>query len=784
VLYDCGPGAKPFTLGGVTLVQLLRVSALALLLTASPKTAGAEETTKAPAAKPPVLTPPELLQGDAIPYPEGANAEQFLSVIVALVVTTEGAVADPEIVSGVEPFAAAALNGVRKYRFKPATRNGSAIAARIRLAVTFEAPVTLERPKSEEAPEVDAALKAAPAAAPVLVEDVRVRGERFETQSSTETRLGRTDVRVLPGAFGDPFRAIEILPGVVPIVSGLPYFYVRGAPPSSVGYYVDEVRVPYLFHFGLGPGVIHPALIQEVALHPAAFPARFGRFSGGIVSGETREPSPELRGEGTIRLIDAGAFVEAPLLKGKAHIGLGGRFSYTAALLSLFLPEATIAYRDYNARFTYDLNDRLRFTAFMFGAFDYASQIKTRNDVREEQVLFASEFHRLDLRLDHRGEGRTHSRLAATIGLDRTRLGGSRFARDYPIGVRARHRQELGRGAEVEIGADILLDLYGGDVPSPYAVSKREYESASTLYAGRTESASGAWVSLLLSPRKNLDITAALRADVFTSAGKLAVGPSPRLSMRVPLGAFGDIPFTALFATGIAPQTPAFAIPLPAVGYSGIPGGLSYSFQKSAGVEVALPLKFNGKAVGFHHTYVNQRDVFSGGNGDPKLDEAVPSSSPRGQAYGLEVYLARKFQERVSLTVSYTLNRSELASLPARQRTVTLFDRTHVFQAASSLDLGRKWLLGVRSVVYTGWPKRSAEQPVQGRLPTYFRLDARLEKKWSWRKTGYISLIIEGLNVTGSKEVLSQSCNERTGECKNDSFGPLIVPSIGVEGSL
>src|SRR5437868_12442347 len=49
--------------------------------------------------------------------------------------------------------------------------------------------------------------------------------------------------RQLPGALGDPFRAIEISTGVTPIVSGLPYFYVRGAPPGNVGYYFDGVRV-------------------------------------------------------------------------------------------------------------------------------------------------------------------------------------------------------------------------------------------------------------------------------------------------------------------------------------------------------------------------------------------------------------------------------------------------------------------------------------------------------------------------------------------------------------
>jgi len=67
-------------------------------------------------------------------------------------------------------------------------------------------------------------------------------------------------------------------------VSGLPYYYVRGAPPSAVGYFIDDVRVPYLFHFALGPGVIQPSLIEEVSLHPAAFPARYGRYAGAIVA--------------------------------------------------------------------------------------------------------------------------------------------------------------------------------------------------------------------------------------------------------------------------------------------------------------------------------------------------------------------------------------------------------------------------------------------------------------------------------------------------------------------
>jgi len=53
----------------------------------------------------------------------------------------------------------------------------------------------------------------------------------------------------------------------------LPYCYVRGAPPSSVGYFVDGVRIPYLYHFALGPSVLNPALVEQIELYPGGYPA-------------------------------------------------------------------------------------------------------------------------------------------------------------------------------------------------------------------------------------------------------------------------------------------------------------------------------------------------------------------------------------------------------------------------------------------------------------------------------------------------------------------------------
>ena len=82
--------------------------------------------------------------------------------------------------------------------------------------------------------------------------------------------LSRDEVTHTPGTMGDPFRVIETLPGVVPIATGVPYYYVRGAPPADTGTFLDGLRIPALFHLALGPSVIHPALVERVDFWPGA----------------------------------------------------------------------------------------------------------------------------------------------------------------------------------------------------------------------------------------------------------------------------------------------------------------------------------------------------------------------------------------------------------------------------------------------------------------------------------------------------------------------------------
>ena len=164
-------------------------------------------------------------------------------------------------------------------------------------------------------------------------EEVSVRGVRTETGSST---IAASDAREMPGAFGDTMRAVEALPGVTSVVSGLPYFFVRGAPPNNTAYFLDGVRVPLLFHVGLAQSVIHPGLVERVDFLPGAAPAQYGGYAGAIVAGTLKPPNPELHGEANLRLVDAGGLVEAPFADGRGTALAAARYGYPGPVAGLF----------------------------------------------------------------------------------------------------------------------------------------------------------------------------------------------------------------------------------------------------------------------------------------------------------------------------------------------------------------------------------------------------------------------------------------------------------------
>src|SRR5262249_4727234 len=67
---------------------------------------------------------------------------------------------------------------------------------------------------------------------------VRAAPPRAETGVVT---LQAEEIHTIPGTFGDPFRAVMLLPGVGSALSGLGYPIIRGEAPGQTGTFIDDV---------------------------------------------------------------------------------------------------------------------------------------------------------------------------------------------------------------------------------------------------------------------------------------------------------------------------------------------------------------------------------------------------------------------------------------------------------------------------------------------------------------------------------------------------------------
>ncbi len=609
------------------------------------------------------------------------------------------------------------------------------------------------------------------AAEPAL--EVTVRGERLAPTVSSYTR---EEVRKIPGAFGDPFRAIETLPGVTPVASGLPFFYLRGAPPGNVGYFLDGVRVPYLYHVGAGPSVVQPAIVDRVDLYPGGYPARYGRFAGGIVAASTTDPRPLSHGEANLRLFDVGGIVETGFGGGRGSALLGGRYSYTAALLSLAAPNLKLDYRDFQARISYDLSADDRLSVFAFGAYDLLKQ--------DGELRFGSEFYRADVRYDHRFE-RGKIRTAVTLGYDRTNAGvlvpdDPRNVADRSLSARTELESAVGARVLLRAGVMVGADVYrveGARYVDPDAPEAQQFEQ---VFPPRTDLLTAAWLELAIDATKRLQLMPGLRADAYGSGSASAFGVDPRLAARFSITPSARI----VSALGLAHQLPSFVVPLPGIAPA-LGAGLQRSVQSAGGVEIDFDPATMLGATFFYHLFFHTTDAF-GTAGEGAQDELDLRS--RGSAFGAELFLRRRLTKRLGGFASYTLSRSVRKLEDAL--ILSAFDRTHVLNTALSCDLGRGFRAGARFLYYTGTPiwrssdgvsapslraLKSAWRPAHvEREPSFYRLDVRLEKRWRVRRSGWVSLVLEFLNATLHKETWPGG----------ERIGPIAVPNLGLEAGF
>jgi TonB dependent receptor/TonB-dependent Receptor Plug Domain len=164
-------------------------------------------------------------------------------------------------------------------------------------------------------------------AASAPTQSIEVQGQRVRNAAGKQTLSGDELSRV-PGASGDPMKAVQSLPGVAAVndASGEPA--VRGARPSDNAYYVDFLPVGYLFHLGGFASVFNPDLIRRFDLATAAWSPEYGDVVGAVFDISLRNPrSDRLGGKADFSLLGANVLFEGPLTD-KLSFFVAGRRSW------------------------------------------------------------------------------------------------------------------------------------------------------------------------------------------------------------------------------------------------------------------------------------------------------------------------------------------------------------------------------------------------------------------------------------------------------------------------
>jgi len=625
----------------------------------------------------------------------------------------------------------------------------------------------------------------------------RETGERYETV----VIAARDEAPVIPirqdelihtaGSFGDPFRMIDSLPGVAQTTWPLPLYAIRGANPGNTGFFIDGVRAPALFHFALGPSVIHPFFIEKLDFYPGGYPVDFGRYVSGIVSAETASPATDrLHISADVRLFDAGGIAAMPFDHGKGTVAVAGRYSYTGLILSAFSNAYSVDYWDYQARIEHTLGPG-KLTLFAFGSGDNLTQ--KQPDVTDwgyvgqpnaiAPGLGKLMFHRVQLRwAGNFAKGRLTAAVVGGID-DSTVSVTSVFSqpfgsRSYTLAPRISERWSLASWIDVEVGGDAefqrfrptsLVQLYGGLLTTIYNQD---------LLQDRDLLSTGVFTGLTLRLGSRVVISPGLRYDSYFEQGTQASLPSPRLLIRYRVAENNWIKVTG----GQFSQMPSLPVGVP--GFEGF-GLRSYGLQRSrqtslgfeSELEDLLGIDLNLDTSVFYQR-LHLTDLRNTLLPDPLASDLV---EPReGESYGWEVMLRRPMKHKLYGWLAYTVSRSlrvvDGIIVPSD------WDQRHILNLVVGWRLPRNYSTSVRFHYNSGRPYplySSHNGDVIGytHLADFPQLDLRADKRFifdRWILDAYVELV----NATLSKQVYDLKQNEQ-GATVESSYR-LVLPSIGV----
>ncbi len=644
-----------------------------------------------------------------------------------------------------------------------------------------------------------------------LVYETTVFGQGEKRDDKTKT-LTQEQFSTLPGANGDPVKAVQNLPGVNRGGAFSAQVIIEGSAPSDTKYSIDTQPVPIIFHFAGLSSVVMPEAVDRVDYLSAGFGPEFGQSTSGLVNLYTKDPQVDrLHGLAYMDIFNFGALVEGPVGENGSFL-FGVRKSYIGAVLG------AVAKNNSNLNFTVapDFNDSIfmyrnkisatdSFKLVAVGSVDTLGFVLTEPIESDPSIRGSfsqnTSFYRIIPQYTHRFNSDTVSRYWLGFGQDSLKQD---FGTLYYHNVatvasgRAELETQLDPSWKSYFGIENVVNWSNIDFQIPFMnrsqsgaevpIGVAAVQSVSNTYFLDTSSLY--WRNSIHAADSRFTYLPGLRLGYYNQTNEVL--PEPRLALRYAL----DQGLTLRGATGLYSQAP------PPQDFDKNYGNPNLTSERAIHATIGAEKDFReGGADGWvtssdlfykYLTNLVQSSSALTSNGQPEFY----NNNGSGRVYGLELLLKYK-THNWSGWLSYTLSKSTRIFPPADEQ-IFQYDQTHNLNLIAEREFGKNWKFSGRARYTTGNPytpnvggnfdvDNDIYLPVAGaaysqRLEPFFQIDSRLDKKWvynTWILTGYLDIE----NITNSKN--PQSINYSYNYQRQATITGLpILPTIGVKGEF
>jgi len=640
--------------------------------------------------------------------------------------------------------------------------------------------------------------------ASTYVEEVSVGASRFreaEPGVATQSVLGSREILALRGLLADdPFRAVQVLPGVSTGDDFRAEFALRGLGPYHIGISIDGVDSPLLFHTVRGVndtgslGLINSDILESASLLAGPHPQKLNSHLGSRLDFTTRDGSTErFRVRALVSASATSAVLEGPIGESKNATWLfAARKSYIDWVLRMMdsTNGTTFGFTDAQAKLKWDISPRQTLRFSVIGGQSVLREVEDESPGPNtlDRATNGTVITNLQWQFTPAATFTTSqqvyfldSKYLNRVIDGRTREEGG----DRDLTWRGSAQWNPRSGHLVEFGAQ-AQSLYAKRIDRRFT---NTIEQVVTDASGDSWSAAG-WAQYRWSPSPRVSITPGIRFEHWQLYDQSKASPWLLTDVEVRSG------MRLRFGGGIQHQSSTFDNSLFTKPDQQLKPMRSATIE--AGIEQRIGSSWRANVSAYRR---RDDDLLRAVNAEIRLEgnRVVVPSNPywdnvlTGDTNGVEFVIERRAVNGLNGWVSYAWSDSELTDSMSAETFPSDFDQRHTVNTYIGYRWGGRTNLSMRyrfgsNFPIAGYVGEDANGYVLSsernglRLPAYSRLDLRADRTFTYRSRR-LTLFIEVVNATAHDNYRQNGYSVNN---QRRVFGPIepLFPLLPVAGIL